>query len=68
MVWLIVLCSQLLCLSVGLLLNNTTVDSFVWHFVSSLRFLISFSVVSCWSVRSKKTGSSSAMSLDSMIT
>ena len=36
--------------------------------VSSLRFQSSFSVVSCWSVVSKKTGSSCAMPLDSMFT
>ena len=35
---------------------------------SSLRFQSSFSVVSCWSVVSKKTGSSCAVPIDSMFT
>ena len=35
---------------------------------SSLRFLSSFSVVSCWPVVSKKTSSSCAMPVDSMFT
>ena len=35
---------------------------------SPLRFQSSFSVVSCWSVGSKKTGSSCAMPVDSIFT
>ena len=35
---------------------------------SYLRFQSSFSVVSCWSVVSKETGSSCAMPVDSMFT
>ena len=71
MVLLIVLYSQLLCFCVGDLHNNTlmTGGSLGMAFrASSLRFQSSFSVVSCWSVVSKKTGSSCAMPVDSMYT